>query len=285
MTTHGEPPAIPVRRNGEGFVLTGERTTARRLVRETWRTRELVVQLARKEFFVRYRRATFGVLWAVVLPTVQALVLATVLSRFIRFPETGHFALYVLSGTLAWSFFATAVGAGTTSITDSSAMSAKIYFPRMVFPLTVVGSGLYGFVISAVVLAVLCVVVGDGLDLSVLLLVPALVWLLLLTAPLTVLLAGLNVYFRDMRYLVQAVLLPLFYLTPIFYPLSVVGGLRRFIEVNPMTGIVQLVRAATVGAEPGWAGALWWSAAWTVAAIVGALAFHARYDRVMSDLL
>lgn len=287
MTQTPSPaPTVPVLAPGEpGFVLHGERTPVAALLRETWAARGLLVQLTRKEFFVRYRRATFGVLWAVALPAIQAIVLATVLSRFVRFDTEGNYALFVYSGTLGWAFFSGAASGGATSITDNSAMSAKIYFPRMVFPLTAVGAGIYGFAVSAAILVALCLVVGDGLDASVVLLLPGLGLLVVLSASVATLLGGLQVYFRDMKYLVQAVLLPLFYLTPIFYPLDAVPGLRPFLEVNPITGIVELLRAATVGADPGWLDTLWWTGGWTLVALVGAVLFHARYDRVMSDLL
>jgi lipopolysaccharide transport system permease protein len=268
-----------------GFVLTGERTSARALLRELWRSRELVVELSRKEFFVRYRRTAFGVLWAVALPLSQAVVLAAVLSRFVRFDTGGDYTLFVLSGTLAWSFFSGAVPAATTSVTDNSGMSSKIYFPRAVFPLTVIGSSAYGLVVSVAVLLLLAVAVGDGIGPEAVLVVPAALLLVVLTTSLCVLLAGLQVYFRDVRYMVQAALVLLTYATPIFYPLTAVERLRPYIEANPMTGVVELFRAATVGTDPGWVDSLWWTAGWTVAAGIAALLFHMRHDRVMCDLL
>jgi ABC-type polysaccharide/polyol phosphate export permease len=268
-----------------GFTLSGERTSARALLGELWRSRELVIQISRKEFFVRYRRAVFGVVWAVALPVIQAVVLAVVLGRFVRFHTGGNYPLFIYSGTLAWSFFSSSVGIATSSIIDNTAVSAKIYFPRAVFPLTVVGSGLYGFAISVVVLLGLSLAVGQPLRWATLLLVPATVVLMALTCALSLLLSVLDVYFRDMKYLVQAVLIPLFYLTPVFYPLGALKQLQRFIVTNPMTGVVELFRAATVGADKGWVGSLWWTAAWTAVTLVAALRLHMRYDRVLSDLL
>jgi lipopolysaccharide transport system permease protein len=268
-----------------GFVLAGERTSARRLMAELWRSRELVVQLSRREFFVRYRRATFGILWAVALPVAQAVVLAAVIRRFVRFDTGDDYTLFVFAGTLIWAFFAGAIPAATTSVTDNSGMSSKIYFPRAVFPLTVIGSGLYGLAITVGLLLLLTVTIGDGIGPEALLVVPGSLLLVLLTASLGVLLAGLQVYFRDVRYLVQAGIVVLTYATPLFYPLSAVGSLRSYLEANPMTGVVELFRAATVGADPGWVDSLWWTLAWTAVAALGALAFHMRHDRVMSDLL
>ena len=277
--------AAPRSPKAKGFSLSGPSTPLRELVRGVWESRSLLALLSRKEFFVRYRRASFGMVWAVVLPLLQAIVLAVVVSKFVRFDTPGNFTLFVFAGTLAWSFFSQTISGGTTSIVDNADMSAKIYFPRAVFPLVVVGAGLYGLVISGVILIGFVVGAGELVPVRLLLLPCALAVLVSLSAAAALLLAALQVYFRDMKYLVQAALLPWFYLTPIFYPLDRIGGLRTLVEANPVTGAVELLRAATIGAEHGWTVSLLWTAVWTVALVVVAAAVHRRHDRIMSDLL
>lgn len=268
-----------------GFDLRGETTPIAELVRQTWASRELIRTLARKEFLVRYRRASFGLAWAVALPLLQAVILSFVISRFASFSTIDHYGVYVFGGTLTFSFFSTALASGATSIVDGSTMSTKIYFPRAVFPLVVVGSGIYGFVLSCVLLVVMALVVGVDPHPRLLLIVPAGLLAVGLTVAGSLVLSALHVYFRDIRYLVQAVLLPLFYLTPVFYPLSATGGAASWIKVNPVTGIVELVHAATVGAEPGWPSALFWSIGWLMALLAVGCVLHRRYDRVFGDLL
>ena len=273
--------------DGKGFSLSGPSTPLSDLVRGVWESRSLLALLARKEFFVRYRRASFGMVWAVVLPLLQAIVLAVVVSKFVRFDTSGNFTLFVFAGTLVWSFFSQTISGGTTSIVDNADMSAKIYFPRAVFPLVVVGSGLYGLAISAVILVGFVIGAGELAPRRLVLLPFAAAVLVLLCTAAALLLAALQVYFRDMKYLVQAALLPWFYLTPIFYPLDLdgLGGLRTLVEANPLTGVVELWRAATIGAERGWAVSLLWTAGWTAALLIAAALVHRRHDRVMSDLL
>jgi ABC-type polysaccharide/polyol phosphate export permease len=268
-----------------GFDLNGEATPIASLIKETWASRELIRTLARKEFFVRYRRASFGLAWAVALPLLQAVILSYVISRFARFSTIDHYGVYVFAGTLTFSFFSTALTSGATSIVDGSAMSTKIYFPRAVFPLVAVGSGVYGFALSCVLLVVMALVVGVDPHPRLLLIVPAGLLVVALTVAGSLVLSALHVYFRDIRYVVQAVLLPLFYLTPVFYPLSAAGDAAGWIKVNPVTGIVELVHAATVGAEPGWTSALFWSAGWLVVLLAVGCLLHRRYDRVFGDLL
>ena len=268
-----------------GFSLDGGPTPLRTIVASGWRSRELIAILARQDFYVRYRRATFGLLWAAALPLLQALVLSFVVSRFATFETSEHYAVFVLSGTVAWSTFSSIVSAGSTSIVDGSGLSTKIYFPRLVLPLVTVWASSYGLGISAAVLLAAMLVTGVGLGVSTLLLVPAVALTLVLGASFAIVLSALHVYFRDVRYLVQAALLVWLYLTPVIYPLDAIGGARHLVEANPMTGVVELYRAATVGADAGWTTTLLWTGGWCAALLTAGLLLHRRFDRTFVDLL
>ena len=268
-----------------GFSLDGRPTPLGTIVSSTWHSRELIAILARKDFYVRYRRATFGLLWAAALPLLQALVLAYVVSRFATFETSKHYAVFVLSGTVAWSTFSAIVSAGSTAIVDGSGLSTNIYFPRMVLPLVTVWSSAYGLGISAAVLLAVALATGVGLSAATLLLVPALALTLLLGACFAIVLSALHVYLRDVRYLVQAALLVWLYVTPVIYPLGAIGRVRPWVEANPMTGVVELYRAATVGADPGWTTTLLWTGGWCVLLLVAGVLLHRRFDRVFVDLL
>jgi ABC-type polysaccharide/polyol phosphate export permease len=270
----------------EGFVLTGESTPVRTLVRDIWRSRELLVVLARKEFFVRYRRTSFGLLWAVGLPLFQAVVLAVVLSHFVRFKTGVSYPVFVFSGTVAFTFFSASLTSSTGSIVDGQGISSKIYFPRAIFPLMTVLSGVYGFVLTVIILIGLELVVGVHLGLKSLLLLPAVMITVVVASAFALVLAALQVYFRDLRFMIQAALIAWFYITPVFYPLHAVGNrIGPWLKVNPATGFVELFRFATAGADKGWITSLWWSFGWSVALLVAAIALYRRFDRVFADLL
>ena len=271
--------------SSNGFSLDGRRTPSRKLIASVWRSRQLITILARKDFYVRYRRATFGLLWAAALPLLQALVLAFVVSRFATFDTGGHYVVFVLAGTVAWSTFGAIVSAGSTAIVDGAVLSTKIYFPRVVLPLVTVWTSAYGLVISTVLLLAATLVSGVGLGFRTLLIVPALALTLLLGASFALVLSALHVYFRDVRYLVQAALLVWLYFTPVIYPLGAIGRVRPWIEANPATGVVELYRAATVGADSGMSTPLLWTGGWSIALLVVGLLLHCRYDRVFVDLL
>lgn len=273
------------RREIEGVDLSGERTAVVDLVRRIMHHRELVVILARKEFFTRYRRASFGLVWAVLLPLVQAMVLALVLSRFVKFRTEVPYVVLVYAGMVPWSFFSQAVTAASTSIVDNSDISSRIYFPRAILPLMTAASGVYGMVAATVVLLVVALFGGVALGPELLLLLPAAVLLVLLTAALGLVLAALHVYFRDVRFLVSAGLMPLLYATPVLYPLErLPSGLRHVVSANPMSAVVQLFRAA-LGVEVRVREPLIWTGAWTTLLLAAGLLLHARRDRVFSDLL
>jgi ABC-type polysaccharide/polyol phosphate export permease len=269
-----------------GFVLKGERTPLRRLVADVWRSAELIRTLSRKDFFVRYRRASFGVVWSVVVPLLQAVVMSVILTRFIRFNEVSPFPVYVFAGTVAWTFFTSAVTAATTSIVDGADLSTKIYFPRAVFPLVSVGTQFYTLVPSAAVLLTASLAFGVAPGPHLLLLLAGLALLMALALSFALVLSALYVYFRDTRYAVQASLIAWFYATPIFYPIGRTGFAEPYIQANPVTGVVELLHAATVDTGSGpLAVPVAWTVGWTLALLGCGLFLHRRFDRLFSDLL
>lgn len=275
--------SVPVE---QGFELRGERSSFSTLVRDLWRSRELVIMLARKDFFVRYRRASLGIIWAIGLPLIQALVFAFVLSQFARFQTPIPFPVFVFSGVLPWSFFNNGVMMGTTSVVDGSALATKIYFPRAVLPLVTVFSGFYGLIIGVVVLIGMAGAFGAPLGLPLLLMVPAIALVILLSSGFALILGALQVYFRDIKHVVAAITLPWFWASGVFYPQSVLStGFRRLIAINPAVGMISLFRASIGTAPDGWETSLWFSLGWVVVLFALAAVLYQRWDRVCVDLL
>lgn len=288
------PPAAPegvdqtgVRHPAEGFELHGSSTKVTALLRDLFRSRDLLRTLARKDFYVRFRRTSFGVLWAVGLPLIQAAVLAVVFTRIVRIETEGNYGVFVFGGMLPWTFLSSSVLTGSTAIVDGSDMATKIYFPRAVLPLVTLGANLYGFVPGVAVLLVAAATIGEGLSTDVWLVVPATILMVVFAASLSLVLSALHVYFRDLRFIVQAAILVWFYGTPVIYPIDMAtGALRTVLLANPATGMVTIFRDGV--SETGTAGlgiALASTAAWTVALLATGLLLHSRRDRVFVDLL
>jgi ABC-type polysaccharide/polyol phosphate export permease len=185
-----------------------------------------------------------------------------------------------------WTYVTGTVTAGSTAIVDNANLTNKIYFPRAVLPLVQARSNLYGLAINVVIVIGLALGFGDHLDAHLLVLVPATVLLVLLCSTAVLTLAALHVYFRDVRYVVQAVFTGLLYLTPVFLPLERYPvALRHAVLVNPVTGVAQLYHLAIDRSAADWPTAVVVTAVWTVGLGILAVFLHCSRDRVLADLL
>jgi ABC-type polysaccharide/polyol phosphate export permease len=247
--------------------------------------REVLLALAAKDFKVRYKRATFGILWAVALPLLQSIVMIVVFSRVTKVDTSGFdYTGYVLAGMAAWAYAATSIPSAATAIVDSSALTDKVWFPRALLVLAPIVANLIGLGISVVIIAAVQLA-RSGVDAEVLLLVPATALLVALVSTISLTAAALHVQFRDVRFLVQAGLLVLFYATPVLYPTSLLGGLAKVDEiVNPFVGVVQIFQVAMADGNASGA-AVGASGAWTFVLLVLAVRLHHRGDRLFVDLL
>jgi lipopolysaccharide transport system permease protein len=277
---------------GTQFLLTGPGTPPRVLLRSLWQARTLVGVLARKDFFVRYRRTRLGLLWAIALPVVQAAVLAAVFSSLVSGvgAATGDrgtsYAVFVFAGMVPWAYFSAAFTAGATSVVDGANLAQRIYFPRLVLPLVAVTTALFPLVATLLVLLGLVVVLGPGLGLATLWVLPGAGLVMVVALGLALLFSAAQVYLRDLRFAVSAGMTVLFYLTPVIYPVTrAPAALRPVVELLPAAGPVELFRHAVGAAGPG----LWRSVAASLvwAVVAGGVGFvvHCRRDRVLADLL
>lgn len=283
-------PAAPAERSGHGptLDLSGEVTPVVELVGELWRRRSLIPMMASKDFHSRYRSALFGVLWSVLLPLVQGAVLAVVFTRVVRI-GIGHgdsYPIFVITGTVVWAYFAGALSVGSTTIVDQGPIANKVYFPRLILPTVPALTNFVGFAISVVVAVGLMPVFGVHVRTSLLLLPVAMALVFVLVVLLSAICSVAHVFFRDVRYMVQAVLLVAFYATPVIYPLDTPHGvLRALITANPMSGSVQLTRFAVFGHAPSLRPSLVWTAAEAGVLVVLTFAAYRRYERVACDRL
>jgi lipopolysaccharide transport system permease protein len=241
--------------------------------------------LARKDFQTRYKRASFGVLWVVAMPVLQAVVLAVVFSRVARFDVGGgSYTSFVMGGTFAWAYLTGTAQVATTAVVDGASLADKVWFPRAVLVLVPVLANGVGLVVSFALLVALLPIVGDWPGWQLALLVPATALLLALTVGLSLVLSALHVYFRDTKFIVQAVLLVALYVTPIIYPAELLGRWAGWLDLNPATGVIELIHAATVGTPlPGRSLAI--SVVVSVVLLAVGAEAHRRRDRLFVDLL
>ena len=207
----------------------------------------LLWALSVKNFQVRYKRATLGVLWAVVQPSFQAAFLSVIFLRVFHYGDrVPHYPLFVLSGILPWSFFAQSVIAATTAVVDNAALVKKVALPLSVFPVSAAGGTSIAFSASLSVLVVATVFFGS-FGANVVLLVPALAIELLVIIGVALIAGSFHVAFRDVRYLVESMMVVGVYASPILYDLAKVPDrYRPFVRLNPITGVLTLTRAAVL---------------------------------------
>jgi ABC-type polysaccharide/polyol phosphate export permease len=269
--------------SAQGFDLTATPPPTRLLVRDVWRSRSLVLVLARKDFFVRYRRTSFGLLWAVFLPLLQATILTIVFGKILK-SRAPDYGVYVFSGMVPWSFFSSTLSQGSTAIVDNTTLSNRIYFPRAVLPLVPVVSSLFSVVITLAILVVMCFGFGVSLGPEVVFLLAGVALVAVLSAAFALVFSALHVYFRDVRFMVSAALTVWLYVTPVIFRVEQLPHfMRGIIRANPMTGVVELFRFATVGAPPHWTTSLAITGVWIVALGAIALHLHRKYDRLFAD--
>ena len=276
-----EPPSAPPR----VLHLEGHPETRRAWLADLWAHRELLDMLARKDFQTRYKRATFGLAWAVVVPLIQAAIMAVVFSKVIKSGGGKTFAVYVMSGVIAYAYFSTVVASAATAIVDGTGLTDKVWFPRAVLVIVPCLSNLVGFVVTVVVLVIVTPLFGAHLGERTLLLIPATALLVTLSLALGLILGALDVYFRDVKFLVQAALLVWIYLTPILYPQHLLQKFGPWLDANPLTGVVLLFHMATVGSGGPWVRPVLVSIGVTIVLLLVGAEGQRRHDRLFVDQL
>jgi ABC-2 type transport system permease protein len=218
--------------------------------RDVWAYRELLGQLIRKELKVKYKDSVLGFFWTLLRPLLYLLVYAVAIGIFLGSGKViPQFGIYLFTGLLAWTLFTDILGGATSSIVGNAGLVKKVYFPRELFPLAVVGAGIVNFLLQAVILVGAYLVTWQFPAPSDLLLVPlALIALVLFATGFGLILAAGNVFLRDITYLVEVGLLLWFWMTPIVYDWTKVettlvkdndlSALFHVYMVNPMANVV-----------------------------------------------
>lgn len=202
-------------------------------IRSLYKYRHAFLNFVNTTLSSRYRRSAVGFFWSLLNPLFTMIIMAIVFSSLYRLPFT-QFSLYLFSGLLPWNLITASLQGGSMSIINAESFLKKVYIPKMLFPLVTIGVELVNFSFNLISLFVLAVFFGAKLGWSLLLIPPALLLLVIFLFGLVLILSVLTVFFRDLSHILQVVLLGLFYLTPIMYPVSLLSGkLSTVIKLNP----------------------------------------------------
>jgi lipopolysaccharide transport system permease protein len=273
-------PEQPVVMNDADAVLASFR------LRDLWAYRELLIFLTWRDIKVRYKQTVMGAMWAIIQPLAIVLIFAVFFGLLVGVSTEGMpFIVFYYCGLLPWTFFANAVTQSSMSLVNNANLITKVYFPRAIVPAAAVCAGVVDLLIASVILIGLTTYYKMGLTPAALML-PALIGLtVLLALGLGMWLAALTVKYRDVRHALPFVLQIWMFITPIIYPLEVVPEKWRWLMfLNPMTGIVEGLRAALTGRGFDWH-ALSFSALVTLAILFAAAYAFQRIERSFADLI
>lgn len=231
------------------LVLVPDTQRIRLNLREIWEYRELLVFLSWRDIKVRYRQTALGALWAILQPLVAMVIFSVIFGQLAKLPSDGiPYPIFTYTALLPWNLFSTALSRATTSIVNSANLVGKVYFPRVLIPLSAMVSAVVDFFFSFLILLALMVVYGVAPTWRIFAL-PFLILLALAAAlGIGLFLSALNVKYRDVTYVIPFVIQIWLYASPVAYSSTLVPEQWRWLYgLNPLVGVIEGFRWALLG--------------------------------------
>ena len=256
---------------------------------ELWRYRELVYFFVWRDVKIRYKQTVIGAAWAVIQPFCVMVVFSIFLGRLggIGFKDQSlPYPIAVYSALVLWTYFSSSVMQATHSLVAHQQMISKVYFPRIILPLSSVVSGLVDFVIAFVILVGMMFYYGISPAASMWA-VPVFVLMSMVTAfGVGLWLSALNVQYRDVRYAVGFLIQLWLFAIPVAYPIELVPERwRALYGLNPMVGVIEGFRSAVLGRGLVWQPFLGVSAAMVVVVMVTGIFYFRKVERTFADVV
>jgi len=254
--------------------------------RELWAYRELLWVLTTRDIKVRYKQTVLGAGWAILRPFITMVIFSVVFGQLARMPSDGlPYPVFVYAALLPWTFFSTAIATSGQSLVGSAHLVSKVYFPRLIIPLSSVGAGLVDLLISTGVLLLMMLYYGVGWSWN-LLAAPLLLLFVIFTAlGVGTLLSALTVAYRDFTHLTPFMVQIWMFITPVIFPVSLVPDRWQWVlYLNPMTGLVEGFRSAFLGRPFDLAG-LGISFAIAIAVFLVGVAYFEKVERRFADII
>ena len=254
---------------------------------ELWQYRELLFFLIWRDIMVRYKQTVLGAAWAIIQPFFTMVVFSLFFGRLAKIPSDGiPYPIFAYAALVPWTFFANGLTQSSNSLVSSANLIKKVYFPRLVIPISSVLSGVVDFVLAFIVLLGMMLFYGTTPTLNI-------VWLpfLLVLALTTSMGAGLwfsamNVQFRDVRYAIPFLTQFWLFATPIAYPSSLLEEpWRTLYGLNPMVGVVEGFRWALLGTETAPGPMILVSSLMAVSLLIGGLYYFRRMEKSFADVV
>ncbi len=256
-------------------------------LKELWLYKELFYIFAWRDIKVRYKQTVIGILWAIIQPVTTMIIFTVFFGRLAKVPSEGiAYPIFVFSGLLFWNYFSISLTASSNSLVVNEGMIKKIYFPRLLLPLSTTITPLIDFAIAMVILFGMMLYYHFTPTLLGIVLLPVLILLSFLSASgLGSLLAAINVRYRDIREALPFFIQTLFFVTPVIYPSTLVPSRYQWVlALNPMTGIIDAARAGLTGSKPIDFQLLAVSAVVALALFFTGIYYFKKIERVFADI-
>ncbi len=217
-----------------------------KLFKDLYSYRELLKSNVKKEIRGKYKGSFLGILWSFVSPLLMTLVYAIVFPYLMRGEGYEHYTTFLIIGILPWTWFTTSIAQGTFTVIGNGSILKKVYFPREILPISVVTSGLVNFLISCIIMALFLVFSGIGFSLTIFWLPLIIIAQYLMTLGIIFITSAINVYVRDLEYIINFLIQMLFYGTPILYSVDMFSNaptiINTLIKYNPIGIIITCYR-------------------------------------------
>ncbi len=254
--------------------------------RELWAYRELLSVLTMRDIKVRYKQTVLGAAWAIIRPFLTMVIFSVVFGQLAKMPSDGYpYPVFVYAALLPWTFFAAAISTSGQSLIGSSNLVSKVYFPRLIIPLSSVGAGLIDLLISTGILLLLMLWYDIGWTWNLLAVPLLLLAVIFVALGVGTLLSALTVAYRDFTHLTPFLLQIWMYITPVIFPVNLVPERWQWmLYLNPMTGLIEAFRAAFLGKPFDIAGLV---ISFAIAGIIfiAGLAYFEKVERRFADII
>jgi lipopolysaccharide transport system permease protein len=225
-------------------------TDLKEMVHEQVIYRELLIQMTRRDLMLRYKQTIMGFGWAVFMPLMNTLIFSVIFVRVARLDTGMPYPVFAYTGLMAWNLTASSLRFAVSSLSANTNLVTKVYFPREIFPFSAVFVSLVDFAVSSIILIGLMAYYHVAPGAALLFLPVVLVVQIVFTAGMSLLLAMGNLFFRDIKYLFEVILMLWMFASSVLYPVSMVGGkLATFLQFNPMTPIIDAYRSVLLRNE------------------------------------
>ncbi len=251
-------------------------------LKDVWRYRDLLIMFVKRDFVNYYKQTILGPLWFFIQPLFTTIIYTFVFSKLAKISTDGlPQPLFYLAGITVWNYFADCVNKTSTTFKDNAGIFGKVYFPRLILPLSIVSGNLIKFGVQILLLIVVIAYYSmNGFHFQFtlyLLLLPVIILLMaMLGLGLGLTISAMTTKYRDLSFLVQFGIQLLMYATTVIYPLSAAPvEYRNIIEMNPMTGLIEAFRFITLGRGEYSVWSLGYSVIFSIAVlIIGVIIFN-----------